>query len=111
MRRVADVPTRKEYPSENELGIPGLGEATGLREASRPPRCKRREPPFGGSVGDGRAGPATSTRHGWKQLPLIIEAPLGHVWTAPLRQVLNRRDDDCGRDAVMCLACWCSHSS
>src|SRR5215510_14043035 len=20
-------------------------------------------------------------------------------------------DDDCGRDAVMCLACWCSHSS
>jgi len=36
---------------------------------------------------------------------------VGHVWTAPLRQVLNRRDDDCGRDAVMCLACWCSHSS
>ena len=49
----------------------------GLWEASPPSRCKRKEPPFGGSVGDGRAGPATSTRHGWKQLPLIIEAPLG----------------------------------
>src|SRR5215475_9998059 len=35
----------------------------------------------------------------------------GHVWTAPPRQVLIWRDDDCGRDAVMCLACWCSHCS
>ena len=33
------------------------------------------------------------------------------MWTAPLRQVLSWRGDDCGRDAVMCLACWCSHSS
>src|SRR5262249_10622769 len=36
---------------------------------------------------------------------------VGHVWTAPLRQVLIWRGDDCGRGAVMCLACWCSHSS
>src|SRR5262245_879542 len=35
----------------------------------------------------------------------------GHVWTAPPRQVLIWRDDDCGRDGVMCLACWCSHCS
>src|SRR5262245_61189394 len=39
-------------------------------------------------------------------------ALVGHVWTAPARQVLIwRGDDDCGRGAVMCLACWCSHCS
>jgi hypothetical protein len=34
----------------------------------------------------------------------------GHVWTAPCGQALCWHGDDCGRDAVMCLACWCSHS-
>src|SRR5262245_13779748 len=44
-------------------------------------------------------------------LPTTAMSLLGHVWTAPPRQVLIWRDDDCGRDAVMCLACWCSHCS
>jgi hypothetical protein len=37
-------------------------------------------------------------------------AVAGHVWTAPPRQVLIWRDDDCGRDAAIYQACWCSHS-
>src|SRR5262245_2138231 len=45
----------------------------------------------------------TNAAAGWE--PLSETAALSHVWTAPLRQVLIWHGDDCGRDAVMCLAC------
>src|SRR5215510_2382120 len=43
--------------------------------------------------------------------PAPCSAP-GHVWTAPLRQVLSWRDDDCGQscvwpvDAAILHDCW-----